>query len=76
MNLFLGTEHAKEHVNPTLEQDDGTFWMSFEDVLKFFQRMTVCYCEPGTSGTALFFWYLFHEKRKFHCKLWFGEWSC
>jgi len=49
----LWTEDAKDHIKPTLEQDDGTFWMSFEDVLKFFQRMTVCYCEPGTSETRM-----------------------
>eukprot|EP00493_Phyllostaurus_siculus_P026485 UN26830 len=39
--------------HPTSDSDDGTFWMSFEDVLKYFSRMTICYCEPGTSATRL-----------------------
>jgi len=49
----LWTEDAKAHIKPTLEENDGTFWMSYEDVLNYFQRMTVCYCEPGTQETRM-----------------------
>jgi len=47
----LWTDEMREIFNPTSDSDDGTFWMSFDDVLKYFSRMTICFCEPGTSAT-------------------------
>lgn len=31
-----------EVLNPKLDEDDGTFWMSFEDFLKHFTGVNVC----------------------------------
>jgi calpain-15 len=29
-------------VEPVLDDSDGTFWMSFEDFIKFFRSLNVC----------------------------------
>lgn len=45
----LWTDEAKAAFEPSLDFDDGTFWMKLEDVQKYFSRMNICYCEPRTS---------------------------
>lgn len=52
-NSPLWTDEAKAFFAPTLDDDDGTFWMSFEDVVKFFSRLNICFCEPKTKVTRL-----------------------
>jgi len=49
----LWTDEMRQIFNPTSDSDDGTFWMAFEDVLKYFSRMTICYCNLGVSATRL-----------------------
>lgn len=36
------TPDIKELLNPKLDQDDGTFWMCYEDFLKHFASLNVC----------------------------------
>jgi len=36
-----------------LNPDDGAFWMSFEDFLKYFTNITVCYCRRDWSDARL-----------------------
>jgi hypothetical protein len=36
------TPDIKEILKPSLEQDDGTFWMSYEDFVKHFSGLNVC----------------------------------
>lgn len=36
------TEEYKNAFNPILDEDDGTFWMSFEDFVKNFDSLDVC----------------------------------
>ncbi len=31
-----------EKLNPCLEEDDGTFWMQFDDFMKHFAALNVC----------------------------------
>ena len=33
---------------PDFGGNDGTFWMSFSDIWTYFEKLTVCYCEPET----------------------------
>ena len=41
-NSSLWTEEMKQEVNPILDEDDGTFWMSFEDFISNFAQVDVC----------------------------------
>ena len=36
------TDEMKNAFNPILDEDDGTFWMSFEDFVKHFDSLDVC----------------------------------
>ena len=36
------TPDIKELLKPKLEEDDGTFWMSYEDFIKHFSAVNVC----------------------------------
>lgn len=38
----LWTEKMVEAINPVLDSEDGTFWMSFEDFVKYFRSLNVC----------------------------------
>jgi len=40
----LWTLKAKEAFQPSLNPDDGAFWISWEDFLAYFANVTVCYC--------------------------------
>ena len=42
----LWTERMKQALNPVLKENDGTFWMSYEDFLKNFQSVTICLVKP------------------------------
>jgi len=39
------TSKMKEALNPNLDEDDGAFWISYEDFLKYFSTMSVAICE-------------------------------
>lgn len=41
------TEAAKAAFGFTGPSDDGTFWMSFDDYLKYFESVTICRYEEG-----------------------------
>jgi len=49
----LWTDEMKDFFRPSLDDDDGTFWMSLPDVLKYFSRMNICYCESQTTVRRL-----------------------
>ena len=36
-------------LQPTLVDDDGIFWMSWEDFLHYFKAINVCYLAAGRS---------------------------
>ena len=36
------TPRLKKAINPVLDDKDGTFWMSYEDFLKYFSSITIC----------------------------------
>jgi len=36
------TKELKDETNPVLDDTDGTFWMCFEDFLKYFRSLNVC----------------------------------
>lgn len=38
----LWTEEMKEAFTPVLDEDDGTFWMSFEDFVSNFDSLDLC----------------------------------
>jgi calpain-15 len=38
----LWTREMKELINPVLDENDGTFWMSFGDFVKHFRSLNVC----------------------------------
>lgn len=38
----LWTTEIKKEVNPMLDENDGTFWMGFEDFTKYFRSLNVC----------------------------------
>ena len=42
----LWTDRMKSALKPVLEENDGTFWMNYEDFLKNFQSVTVCLVKP------------------------------
>jgi len=52
-NSDLWTPEMIEFFGATLDDDDGTFWMAFDDVLRYFQRLSICFCEPGTKVTRI-----------------------
>ena len=36
------TEDIKKQLKPSLEENDGTFWMNFDDFIKNFRCLNVC----------------------------------
>jgi len=36
------TPDIKEILNPNLDEDDGTFWISYDDFLRYFTALNVC----------------------------------
>ncbi|ETO36307.1 hypothetical protein RFI_00758 [Reticulomyxa filosa] len=45
LSFFLSLQtKAKEVFKPSLNPDDGAFWISWEDFLDYFSSITVCYC--------------------------------
>jgi hypothetical protein len=36
------TPDIKEILNPKLDEDDGSFWMNYEDFIKHFSAVNVC----------------------------------
>jgi len=38
----LWTSEMRKEINPMLEENDGTFWMSFDDFIKHFRSLNVC----------------------------------
>ena len=38
----LWTPKMIEAIQPILDEEDGTFWMAFEDFIKFFRSLNVC----------------------------------
>lgn len=36
------TPDIREILNPKLDEDDGTFWMSYDDFLRYFSALNVC----------------------------------
>lgn len=38
----LWTDEIKEEINPNLDENDGTFWMCFEDFTQYFKGINVC----------------------------------
>lgn len=37
----LWTEELKKEINPMLEENDGTFWMGFDDFIRHFRSLNV-----------------------------------
>ncbi|CRK97524.1 CLUMA_CG010913, isoform A [Clunio marinus] len=62
-------DHAKEEIGLTFDQD-GEFWMSYRDFLKYFDRMEICNLSPDSltedqeSGL----------KKKWNMNVFEGEW--
>jgi len=42
----LWTDRMKSALKPVLDENDGTFWMNYEDFLKNFQSVTICLVKP------------------------------
>lgn len=38
----LWTLEARNELNPSLEDNDGTFWMSYQDFMTFFKGLNIC----------------------------------
>jgi len=47
------TPDIKEILKPKLEEDDGTFWMCYEDFLKYFSGVNVCKTKSITNEIRL-----------------------
>lgn len=46
----LWTAEMQNEIEPLVNADDGTFWMSFEDMMKYFVSLTVCMSRfPGLN---------------------------
>jgi len=43
------TNDIVEKVNPKLDEDDGTFWMSFDDFVGHFAGLNVCKTKTGNE---------------------------
>jgi hypothetical protein len=52
------TDRMKQALDPVLEDNDGTFWMSYEDVIKHFINISICrisdYYEVRSKGKFMF----------------------
>eukprot|EP00597_Dinobryon_sp_UTEXLB2267_P012206 CAMPEP_0170120186 /NCGR_PEP_ID=MMETSP0020_2-20130122/14966_1 /TAXON_ID=98059 /ORGANISM="Dinobryon sp., Strain UTEXLB2267" /LENGTH=889 /DNA_ID=CAMNT_0010349949 /DNA_START=12 /DNA_END=2681 /DNA_ORIENTATION=- len=48
----LWTKEMQDEIEPLVKEDDGTFWMSFSDMLKFFSGINVCMVRgiPDSKG--------------------------
>jgi hypothetical protein len=44
--------HVKEAINPELSDEDAEFWMSFEDMIRCFQTVTVCFLDKEKMRSA------------------------
>jgi len=42
-NSPLWTNDMKRLINPVLDENDGTFWMNFDDFIKNFSGVNICY---------------------------------
>ena len=47
----LWTEKAKTHFGVKDMEDNGTFWMAFDDFLQYFSSLALCYC--GTDENPI-----------------------
>jgi len=41
-NSPLWTPELKAEINPCLDADDGSFWMSWKDFLRYFRNVNIC----------------------------------
>ena len=46
----LWTDEIKAIVNPVLDANDGSFWMSYADALQYFEEFDVCCCTYKQEG--------------------------
>ena len=58
----LWTEEIKEELNVVLADDDGTFWMCFDDLLKHFFSINVCLADSSANNNISW-----TEKRRKTC---------
>ena len=52
-HIYPPRDALKAEVNPTLDANDGLFWMSFEDFCKHFQRVDICHTHSHAGARWL-----------------------